>query len=264
VVNRTTVIESSATTLRRGLAILFALADPAAASSGGLGVVRIAELLGEDKSQVSRSLKTLAGSGLVERDGETRGYRLGWGLFALASQAGDPRLLEAASPVLADLVAELGETVHLSVLRGTEVLTVLSAPSPRALQAASWVGHSVPAYASSAGRALLLDLGREELERLFAETEFRPLAPNTPRDVDELFERVESARRLGYATVDEEIEAGLVGVGAPIRDFRGRVVAALNVSAPRFRFAERLEVAGRAIEAGALRLSGELGYRETR
>lgn len=257
------MIESSATTLRRGLAILFALGEVDSAPPGGLGVVRIAELLGEDKSQVSRSLKTLAGSGLVERDAETRGYRLGWRLFALASQAGDPRLLEAASPVLSDLVAELGETVHLSVLRGTDVLTVLSASPTRALQAASWVGHSAPAYASSAGRALLLDLGREELGRLFAKTEFRPLAPNTPRDAGELFERVRSASRLGYALVDEELEAGLVGVGAPVRDFGGRVVAALNVSAPRFRFAERLGVAGRVIEAGAVRLSGELGYRGT-
>jgi len=256
------MIENTATTLRRGLAILLALGD--AVPAGGAGVVEIANLVGEDKSQVSRSLKTLAGSGLVERDPETRGYRLGWRLFSLAARAGDQRLLEAAPSVLSELGDELGETVHLSVLQGTDVLTVLSISPPRALQAASWVGQAVPAFASSAGRALLIDEDRDELARLFEAIDFRRLAPNTPADVDELFERVRSASRLGYALVDEELEPGLVGAAAPVRDFRGRVAAALNVSAPRFRFVERLDAAGRAIAGGALRLSAELGYRTAR
>ncbi|HEX5468302.1 MAG TPA: IclR family transcriptional regulator [Gaiellaceae bacterium] len=255
------MVEESATTLRRGLAVLFALGDAGASEPAGLGVVRIAELMGEDKSQISRSLKALAGSGLVERDPETRRYRLGWRLFALAAQAGDPRLLAAASPVVDELVEALGETAHLSVLRGTDVLTVLSTSPTRTLQGASWVGHTVPAYASSAGRALLLDFGLEELERLFSDTEFSRLGPNTPRGATDLFERVRAASRSGYAIVDEELEPGLVGLGAPVRDFRGGVVAALNISAPRFRLEGRLEVAGTAIAKAALSVSEELGYR---
>ena len=39
----------------------------------------------------------------------------------------------------------------------------------------------------------------------------------------------------------EAFEPGLVGAAAPVRDFRGRVVAALNVSGPSFRLGERLE-----------------------
>jgi IclR family transcriptional regulator, KDG regulon repressor len=259
-VNRATVVEKNAT-LGRGMAILFALGGAEEVPTGGLGVMRIAELLNEDKSQVSRSLKALAKSGLVERDPATRGYRLGWRLFTLAAQAGDPRLLVAAEPVLAELVSELGETGHVSVLQSTEVMTVLSLSPPRALQAASWVGHSVPAYASSAGRALLFDLDDGELERLFATVPFRQLAPNTPTGIAELAERVRSARSVGYALVDEELEPGLVGAAAPVRDFRGRVVAALNISAPSFRLGGRLESAGRAIEAGASRVSHALGYR---
>lgn len=222
-------------------------------------MVQLAELIGQEKSQVSRSLKTLAGSGLVERDPDTRGYRLGWRLFSLAAQAGDHRLLEAAPPVLAALVGELGETVHLSVLRGLDVLTVLSDSPPRAIQAEGWVGHAVPAYCSSAGRALLVDLDPAELRALFATTEFRRLAPFTARDVDELARRVDQARALGYAIVDEELEPGLVGAAAPVRDFKGRVAAALNVSAPKFRYAQELDAAGRTIKAAADRLSLALG-----
>ena len=57
-----------ATGLRRGLAIVEVLAEHAAADGGPLGVVRIAELVGREKSQVSRTLRTLAETGFVERD----------------------------------------------------------------------------------------------------------------------------------------------------------------------------------------------------
>jgi IclR family transcriptional regulator, KDG regulon repressor len=259
VVNITTVGVNTATGLSRGVDVLIALSEEGAARSGGLGVVQIAELIGQEKSQVSRTLKTLAGSGLVERHPDTRGYRLGWRLFSLAAQAGDQRLLEAAPPVLATLMDELGETVHLSVLRGVDVLTVLSESPLRAIQAEGWVGHTVPAYCSSAGRALLVDLDRDALRSLFAGTEFRRLAPSTTSNVDELARRVAKARTRGYAIVEEELEPGLVGAAAPVRDFTGRVAAALNVSAPTFRYAGKLDAAGRTIRAAADRLSLVLG-----
>jgi DNA-binding IclR family transcriptional regulator len=249
-----------ATTLHRGLDLISTLAGKEAAEAGGLGVTRLAELTGEDKSQVSRGLSALAAEGFVERDAETRRYRLGWHVFALAARAGEPRLVTAAGPILDSLVAELGETAHLSVLRGAEVLTLLSSAPPRALQAASWIGQLVPAYASSAGRALLLDTGRGDLRDLFAATEICRLAPNTVSGLDDLYARTRAARRVGYAIVDEELEPGLAGVAAPVREFTGRIVAALNISAPRFRIERRLDAAGETIAAAAAHVSRAVGY----
>ena len=69
--------------LRKELAILIVLGREEAVENGGLGVVRIAELIGREKSQVSRALKTLADSGLVDRDPSMLHYRMGWSFFAL-------------------------------------------------------------------------------------------------------------------------------------------------------------------------------------
>ena len=124
------MVADTATSLRRGVAVLSALHGEEALAAGGLGVLRIAELVGSDKSQVSRTLKILAEYGLVDRDPHTRAYRLGWQLFALASRAGDTHLLAAAGPVVKELGRTLGERSHLSVLQGTEVLTLLSEASP--------------------------------------------------------------------------------------------------------------------------------------
>lgn len=258
VVYHATVVEDSATSLGRGISILVALAGVPAGESG-LGVVRLAELLDQDKSQVSRSLKALARWGLVERDPQTRAYRLGWRLYGLAARAGSPRLLSAARPVLGRLVGDLDETVHLSVLRGTEVLTVLSQSPARAIHAASPVGEVVPAYCTSAGRALLLDHGSDELAALFEGNAFARRGPGAPRDMAELAERIAAARSRGFAAVEDEFEAGLVGAAAPVRDFTGRIAAALNVSAPAFRFARRLDDAGAAIRAAAGELSEAVG-----
>src|SRR5690242_18953435 len=114
--------------LARGVELLATLETDEARRRGGLGVVEVARIVGREKSQVSRGLRTLADLGLVDRDPETLDYRLGWRLSALAARAGDAHLLGLAPPMVGALVARLGETVHLSVLQGTDVMTVLSEP----------------------------------------------------------------------------------------------------------------------------------------
>lgn len=253
------MVAEEATSLRRGLAILFALESGSAGEENGLGVTRIAELLGREKSQVSRSLKVLAQYGLVDRDPETRRYRLGWRLFTLAGRAGDAQLLGAAVPVLKQLVRELDETVHLSLLQGAEVMTILSESPSRVVQATGWIGQQVPAYCTSSGRALLFDHELSDLVDLLGQVEFDCPGPNTPAGVDELARRIAAARRRGFAVADEEFEPGLVAAGAPVRDFRGAIVAAINVSGPKFRLADGLEAAGQAVKAAADRVSALLG-----
>ena len=230
--------------LERGLAVLQALGGAEAARRGGLGVVRLSELVGADKSQTSRTLATLAEAGLVERDPETLAYRIGWQIFALAARAGEPRLLAAAPRLLRRLVQQLGESAHLSVRQGDHLLTLLSESPASAIHAPAVVGSVAPLANTSAGRALAFDLDDEELAAL-------GLAGSAAR--------IAEARALGYAIVREEFEPGLVAAAAPVRDSAGRVAAAVNVSAPAFRFAARLDEAAAAVVAAADELSAELG-----
>jgi IclR family KDG regulon transcriptional repressor len=253
------VVGVQETNLRRELAILTVLGGEDAIEDGGLGVVRIADLIGREKSQVSRTLKTLAESGFVDRDAATLQYRLGWRFFALAARAGEQRLLSVAPALLERLVENVGETVHLSVLQGAEVLTVLSKSPPHAVKADGWAGRVVPIYCTSSGRALLFDHDHEALVGLLSEVEFRELRPGTVRNVEELDESIALAREQGYALVVEEFEFGLIGA-APVRDFKGELVAALNVSAPKFRLGRRLESAGREVKRAADELSALLGW----
>ncbi len=252
---------SADTSLGRGLEILLALGEEEAAADGGLGVVRIAQLVGREKTQVSRALKTLAEHGLVDREADSLRYRLGWRMFTLAARAGDSALLAAAPDLLSGLVESLGETAHLSVLNGTQVLTLLSEQPPTTVRASGWSGRTVPAYCTSSGRALLFDHGRAELDEVFAGHALPARGICSPRDVAELHRLIAAAHARGFAVVDQELERGLVGVAAPVRDFRGRIVAAINVSAPKFRFGVQLEtVGGPEVRRAAGELSRRLGW----
>ena len=249
------------TSIRRGVEVLLSLSSDESLAAGGLGVTRIADVLGREKSQVSRALKALSEYGLVERTRDN-GYRLGWRLYALAQLAGERRLLETATPLMRRLAHSLGERVHLSVLQGTEALTVLSEAPGRSLQTTGWAGRVTPGYCTSAGRALLTDWADDEILAAFESVEFAALGPRTIGSPAELVAAVAGGREHGYVVVDEEFEPDLIGVAVPIRDPAGPVIAALNASAPRFRFLDRVSGAAAELNAVAAELTRELGDRD--
>ncbi len=249
------------TSLRRGLALLDALAEAAASP---VGVSDLGRTTGQDKSQVSRTLDALADAGLVEREPGTGRARLGPRLFGLAARTGDARLRALAEPVLVRITAATGERSHVSVRVGAEVLTVASEASPRSLQAPGWVGRRVPVWTTSAGRALLLALGASELDALLSSIEDgsdRTDGPGAPARVDpeELAARLGAARRRGWVTVAGGFDPDLTGVAAPVRDTAGAIVAALNVSGPRQRLRGHHTAVGRAVAAAASELGTRLG-----
>ena len=216
-----------------------------AASRGGLGVVRLAELVGSDKSQTSRTLATLAEHGLVERDPDTLSYRIGWQVFALAARAGEPRLLAAAPRLLRGLVQQLGESAHLSVRQGASVLTLLSESPASAIHAPGARGRADAARHHLGRPRPRLRPGRDELATPSGLADDRRAA--SPRRARWLRDRARGVR------------AGPRGGRRARARRHGRIVAAVNVSAPAFRFADRLDEAAAAVVAAAAELSAELG-----
>jgi IclR family transcriptional regulator, KDG regulon repressor len=247
--------------VHRAVAILTVLGSEDAAERGGLGVVEIARRVGREKTQISRALRVLQETGLVERDPGSLGYRLGWRLFTMAASVGRQQLLVHAPPVLRRLVSATKERGHLTVLHGAGALTLLSESPLRAVQTVGWVGRVTPLHNTSSGRALLFDHHDETVADLLAGTCFEGAGPGAPRDIAEVLDRLHRDRCRGYALADEEFEEGLIAVGAPVRDGCGRIVAALNLSAPKFRLGRDIDTAARMTCAAARRVSEALAGR---
>ncbi|MDX3684265.1 IclR family transcriptional regulator [Streptomyces sp. AK04-4c] len=250
------MVSENLSSVRRALDVLRALGQ------GPLGVQEVAGAVGREKTQVSRTLKVLAEEGFIERDPRTLRYRVGRQLLALAASTGEDLLQREAPSVLRELVHQLGEPAYLTVLSGHGVVTVLTERSSRGLQAHEWVGRTTPLNCTATGRALLSGLADEEAEALLV-TGGDARLPGTdaaPRDVPAVLERLRTERARGYAVAVEEMEPGLIAVAAPVRDHRGDVVAALNVSAPVFRLPpDAVPKVVEAVVAASHRLSARLG-----
>lgn len=259
--------------LVRDISVLELLAEEESIASGGLGVSRIAEMLGRDKTVISRTLATLAEAGLVSRDRHTLGYRLGPRVFALAARTHEATMVRESRPYLRHLAHQVGETTHLSVLRGGSVLTLVSELSPYEFRTAGWEGITTPARLTPAGRVLLADLEEDELAQWFDQhwqDAPREAMPSTvlaalpaPRpaeeELQELRTEIERIRERGYAISDEELEIGVVAASAPVRDYTGRIVAAISLSAPKARVPRPLDRIGAFLVRAARPLSARMG-----
>ena len=266
--------------LTRDLEILEALAGPQSQREGGLRVLRIAELVGRDKATVSRALGTLVDAGVLARDPDRRTYHLGSRLYALAARTGEAALVQRARPALRQVVQSVRETTHLCVLRGGNVLTLVSELSPREVATAGWAGTTTAAWRTPSGRVLISDWDVASVDSWYAShgddealvhpresrsgAPFSVLVDARPasvvvHDLDSLHAELDRIRRQGYATSDEELELGVVAASAPVWDAEGTVVAALNVSAPKSRVGQRLDDLGAYVARCGARLSAELG-----
>ena len=234
--------------LRRDMEVLRDLASDECLRRGGLGVVRIAVRLGREKSQVSRALRALEGEGLVERDPYTRTYTLGSGLYTLAARGVEARLVRAAGGHLNALAGEQHARVRLCVLAGGRVLTLISVPPDGA------AAPEAPGM-GPCGPALALDWPPAALGELV-----RAGAP----EYDKLLAGCAEARERGYVThLGDGAEPA--SYAAPVRDFRGIVLAAIQLAPWPGEGSAAINVpAGEALVAAADALSADLGFEDER
>ena len=245
----------------RVAALLLAFENPGRAG-GEHSVSELARAVGKERSQVSRMLKALARSGLVEQDPDRRTYRLGWNLRILSTGAGNYPLVQAARPALQALVAKTGEVALLSVQEGNRSLTVLREESQQSLQAGGWVGRRSPMHCTASGRALMFDFDDEHIETLTtADLEIPTSASGAPKNLAALLQRLRLERARGYSIASEEVEIGLTSIGAPVRDRMGHIAGVLNVSAPTSRIINRTDSIGHLLMNASKAITQNLGSR---
>jgi len=228
----------------------------------GTGITELSRRLGLGKSTVHRLCATLEHHGYLVRDPGTGRYRLSMRGFQIGSHALDALDLPArAMPALEALGAATEETVHLAVLDGADAIFIGKVEGPRPLRLYSQVGRRCPAHCTAVGKVLLAGAapGRR------APAAARPLKRYTAKTITsaaDLERELEGVRRRGYATDDEEFEDGIRCIAAPIRDHRGRVVAAVSVSVPAGRLPRsRTAALTDQVVQTARRVSDGLGHR---
>jgi len=195
-----------------------------------LTLSEVAARTGLDRATSRRLLLTLRDLGYVEQS--RRDFALTPRVLELGySYLSGATLVEVARPHLQHLADLLHETASLSVLDGEDVVYLDLASSRRITAVQIKVGTRFPAHATSMGRILLGELPEDELDALLERATQAGRGERTHRSAEELRSEIRTAHERGWAIVDQELEAGLTGIAAPVRSRDGAIVAAINVSA---------------------------------
>lgn len=225
-------------------------------------VTQIADGLGLPRATVHRTLAQLEARGFLRKDVADHQYRVGGGLWSIASTyLADHPVLEAARPHVERVRSRTGVLVQLAECSGGLAVPLLSLQGDDDISNATY-GHHFPLHAGAKGQVLLAHAGTEAIERYLA----RPLARLTDFtivDPDELRARLTEIRRLGYGIAFGEVQAFTGSMAAPLHDRYGQVVAVLAFIARRSRLEDKrgADLLREELLLTASTISVALGYR---
>lgn len=242
-------------TLVRGLAVIHAVA------AGARDLKAICARIGVARSTTHRLASCLVQERYL-RVLPGVGYALGPRLVELGFQAREAfPIALLARPHLDALAAQTGDTIHLAVRDGDEVLYLEKIPGKKGLEMRSRVGHRMPLAATGVGKALLLDETPAQWKALFrVGGPISPHAAGGQQSWEAFRQRMQDYADQGYAFDLEDNEPSIRCVAAPIRDASRAIVAALSVSStvPYLSLARMRELVP-VVRQAAADVSAELG-----
>lgn len=190
--------------------------------------------LGIPRSSVYHLLAALEGHGFVVHLPEARRWGLGTAAFELAGgYARQEPLARLGRPLISALADRSGESSHLAVMVGRDVLYLVEERAPRRPALVSDVGVRLPAHLTATGRAMLAALPREQVRALYPDAAaFADRTGRGPTRPSELRELLRITRADGHAHEDGEVTLGLRSIGVAVTDHAGWPAAAVAVTWP--------------------------------
>ena len=211
--------------LEKGLAVIEAFDQ----DRPRLTISEVASRCKLTRAAARRYLITLEHLGYVSS--ERRMYSLSPKVLRLGqSYMHSARLPRIVQPELHQLAYALKEASSAGVLDGNDVICIAATEAGRLVSSTLQPGTRVPAYCTANGRVLLSARPPAEIDAWLAGQVLEPRTPYTLTRPDELAAEIANIRLRGYATVDQEFEIGLRTISVPLKNYRGEILAAMNIS----------------------------------
>jgi IclR family pca regulon transcriptional regulator len=230
-----------------------------------LTMSQLAEQMKMNRPTTYRFLYTLEKLKLVERNPETKAYqiapnilKLGYGVF----QTSD--LWKTAHPYLVGAKQKYNQTFNVSILDGTQILYIDRVKTQSILSINLEIGSKLPAYCTSMGRVLLANRDKSEVGELLKQVKREKYTPQTITSVHKLKRILKEVREKGVSINKGELALELWSAAAPIRNRKGKVVAAVNMAVNALKHEERYveQVMIPAVLEVATQISSAMGYLE--
>lgn len=199
---------------------------------GPLRLSEIAAGLGVGTSTAHRLVSTLRTEHFIAREPRGKRYELGPAMLFSAGVSAIEHCVSTAHPVMVRLRDAIEETVHLSTIRGTDVIFLASAESNRQVRVTTRVGRHPKAHATAVGKLLLAALPEGRFDELYPDEELEALTERTATSRSALHLEVCEAAERGYARNIQESEDDMYTIAVPLHRPDGTVACALAISAP--------------------------------
>ena len=241
----------------------FAILTEIAKYPDGINLADLSKALGLHTSTTFHLVRTLVDVRAVRQDRQTKRYQLGRTIFAIAANSlTELQLVSAARPFLEELSEVTGESSHLGLPWGNDVVIALRLAGSGSVQLVDRSGGLRPSYCTSIGKVLLGAMTPHHFENFLATQDLRALTAKTITDPERLREEIAEVRKRGVAYDDAEFDNGARCVAAPIYDFNNQVIAAVGISGPIWRMSlPRLDEIAQLVRMAAAEFSADLGYR---
>ena len=225
-----------------------------------LALAEIGRRLGIPKATAYRNLAALEQFGYVTWDRQKSTYSLGAKVLELSRRFLDQyEVLTVARPVLADLAAETGETAHIGVLNGTDVVYVDIAESPQRVRAYVTRGDRIPAHCVASGKAILAYSDKATVEAVL-EGGLQMMTGKTLVNREHFLKDLARTRKCGYGLNLGEWIDEVVAASAPVFSHTGEVIGAIGIAGPLSRLNPRkADALGEIARKHADRVSAVLG-----
>jgi IclR family KDG regulon transcriptional repressor len=242
----------------------FAILEEVARHREGIGLADLSKRVGLHNSTAFHLVKTMVSLGYIRQEKDTKRYRVGRPLFALAASSLDEiEMVNVATPVLEDLARDTGESSHFAVRMGDAVTVIARTSGPGAFQLTDRVGVVRPAHCTALGKIILAALRPDQLQRFLERVELKPSTEKSITDIAVLRREIEEIRRSGIAFDDGEFNLEVRCVAVPVRDFTGQIVGALGISGPVWRLSiQALQSRAKMLQGAADRLSTDFGAKD--
>ncbi|MBM7585449.1 DNA-binding IclR family transcriptional regulator [Bacillus pakistanensis] len=218
-------------------------------------ITELAEQTDLPLSTMHRLLSSLVDHGLVMQNPTTKHYKAGYLWMEIGLKVLDSiDFRTAALPVMESLAMEVEESIYLNIQDGAHGITIEIVDSPLKVRIAETLGIRSPLYIGAPNKAILFYLNDEEREQIYRRLDL------TKEVKDALKTQISEVRKVGYAISEGERTEGTSSVAAPVFGYANKVLAAVSINAPSFRFTEdRLPVLIEKVKQAAQDISVRIG-----
>jgi len=235
---RETVKKNGLKTLDKALSLLEYIYLKEKDTGKEIGISEINQTLHLGLSTIHRILTTFKAHGYLIQNQKTMKYQLGIKLFEIGHTVQNTnRLIETIKPYLIQLSESIGEASNLAILEGTEIIYIAKIASSEVLTANIKVGTRLPANCTSLGKVSLAFISEREVENLYKRDKQLPcLTSKSISSFEELKKQLIKIKEQGYAIDKEEYKVGVNCLAVPIKDKKGKAIAAISIAGPASRF----------------------------